>query len=534
MTKHANILKFLKIVILILVAISFITNIVLLGYKDRFNKGIEEYISNELKLSPDTIDGELAQLDTWVKSFWSTEENRGRLYERMSNIYLWKGDSLNYYSCIGSSLYYLERSQNYTTLVNVYTDLANNYLLNGEVRVANKQLELVGEIMADNSDAVDDQMKSYLKRLEAISSFHKKEYNRTLELLTESDSYVDENEVWGPAYFTINSVNKAKAYLALGDMDKTAECLKECEDSGLLNMDVYVAIFDRDLVLPYYQVRCIYDVQTEGEQSSKEYLSKLVVLATKGDWQVCALDTLSSLKKQDVSVEYSECISDYIQKLYVSLAKSQTSNYVSLTNSQVQTSKENALRENVQKRKVIRQCIFGSLLFLGFLAVMFAMLQIIKSNYTDGLTKISNRKHLDRRLARLKKHGEPFVFIMIDIDNFKKVNDTYGHESGDEVLKELGKLLKEKYSNNNLHCFRYGGEEFSVVVRNCPVSGAVVIADSIRQAFSEMTWSFQEGFRITISSGVASSVGVEDVVKVADDNLYKAKMNGKNQVYTED
>lgn len=197
-------------------------------------------------------------------------------------------------------------------------------------------------------------------------------------------------------------------------------------------------------------------------------------------------------------------------------------------------SKENALRENSQKMELIRNCILGIVLFIFVFVVVTIMHKIIKSNYTDGLTKISNRKYLDKRLAAMKKRGEEFVFVMIDIDNFKRVNDTYGHESGDIVLKALGKLLAENYSNNNLHCYRYGGEEFSIIIRHCPVDGAVVITDSIRQAFSNMEWTFKGGLRITLSAGVASSVGVEDVVKCADDNLYKAKMNGKNQVYAGD
>ena len=118
--------------------------------------------------------------------------------------------------------------------------------------------------------------------------------------------------------------------------------------------------------------------------------------------------------------------------------------------------------------------------------------------------------------------------MMIDIDDFKKINDSFGHIMGDEVLIRIGTLLSEKYSNTNLECFRYGGEEFSVLVYNCPKDGAAVIADAIRSAIASMDFVFDE--RVTVSIGVADTSEGSNVVELADENLYYAKTHGKNQV----
>lgn len=383
--------------------------------------------------------------------------------------------------------------------------------------------------MNTNSDAVSNQMKCYLKRIEAMFSFENRKYKEALHHLEESDKFIEKDEQWGQAYFIINKINKAKNHLALGDLEKTKEYLKDCEESGLLNISVYVSIFNRDLTLPYYQVKSIYDAKMKNENESQKDLDKLIVLAENGEWQVCALNTLSSLSLMDMSQEYTLYISENTQKLYMSLAKSQTKNYVHLTNSQVETSKENEQRENNRKIGIIRNCILGIFLLIFTCIILFAVHRIAKASNIDGLTKIWNRRALDKRLTRIKRSGEPFVFMMIDIDDFKKVNDTYGHESGDIVLKELGRMLMDNYSNANLQCFRYGGEEFSIILRKYSRDGAVAIANSLCCAFVKMDWPFKVGLQITLSIGIASSTDGEDVVKSADENLYKAKTNGKNQ-----
>lgn len=145
-----------------------------------------------------------------------------------------------------------------------------------------------------------------------------------------------------------------------------------------------------------------------------------------------------------------------------------------------------------------------------------------KRIYTDPLTGIGNRRAFDRAIRRNKKHMTDFSVIMIDIDNFKNVNDTFGHAEGDVVLSVLGSILLERKENRKIMPFRYGGEEFAILISGDYVPVGREIAESLRYQIECHKWD--KDLFITISAGFAPTV------EEADKNLYIAKKNGKNQV----
>jgi diguanylate cyclase (GGDEF)-like protein len=123
---------------------------------------------------------------------------------------------------------------------------------------------------------------------------------------------------------------------------------------------------------------------------------------------------------------------------------------------------------------------------------------------------------------------------MLDIDYFKKINDTYGHKTGDSVLKEFAQLLK-KLSRKSDVLARYGGEEFIIMLPHTPTEGAVSEAERIRHAVKEHQFrSLKDGMRLTISIGIsyfphARIRSHDDLISAADDALYMAKNNGRNR-----
>ena len=154
---------------------------------------------------------------------------------------------------------------------------------------------------------------------------------------------------------------------------------------------------------------------------------------------------------------------------------------------------------------------------------------------TDGLTQIYNRKHiigiLDKEIERCVRYKSDLSIFLFDIDFFKKVNDNYGHLSGDKVLVEISKRIsKELRSSDSIG--RYGGEEFLVIFPGTSLVGAYKIADRIRKTVEELPWDFDSGQVITISGGVVQNYG-EDRQKMidrADELLYCAKEHGRNKI----
>jgi diguanylate cyclase (GGDEF)-like protein len=155
----------------------------------------------------------------------------------------------------------------------------------------------------------------------------------------------------------------------------------------------------------------------------------------------------------------------------------------------------------------------------------------------DPLTGLSNRRHFkavqERAIEVVARSGEPALLLMLDIDHFKKVNDTYGHPAGDRVIKSLSRMLKQRLRETDM-VGRYGGEEFAVILSNTNGETAANVLDAIRKDFAQLR-HLAEGkeFSATFSCGIADVSFFADSVKLcdaADRALYKAKHAGRNQV----
>jgi diguanylate cyclase len=162
---------------------------------------------------------------------------------------------------------------------------------------------------------------------------------------------------------------------------------------------------------------------------------------------------------------------------------------------------------------------------------------------TDDLTTLSNRKHFDLSLARLaqdaQKNSQSFALLMTDIDHFKRFNDTYGHQTGDQVLRLVALSLKQTIKGQDIAC-RYGGEEFAVILPQTRLQEAVVVAEHIRNAVMTkelVKRSTGENLgRITLSIGVSvwrTGDTTTALVARADKALYAAKRGGRNAVRRE-
>jgi two-component system cell cycle response regulator len=158
---------------------------------------------------------------------------------------------------------------------------------------------------------------------------------------------------------------------------------------------------------------------------------------------------------------------------------------------------------------------------------------------TDGLTGLDNRRHLEQQLdtmfAHAKRLNEPLSCVMCDLDRFKTVNDTYGHQAGDAVLKQFARILKNEAREKVDRVGRYGGEEFMLLLPGTVLDAAVTFAERVRKEVESRTFTFDGGtIKRTASFGVAGwphpkIASCDALVRAADDALYVAKETGRNR-----
>ena len=153
----------------------------------------------------------------------------------------------------------------------------------------------------------------------------------------------------------------------------------------------------------------------------------------------------------------------------------------------------------------------------------------------DALTVLANRLYANERLheefLRMKRMGCCYSVLMIDVDHFKRINDSYGHLTGDRTLRAIASTLRQS-SRESDFVARFGGEEFLVILPNTTTEGAACVAEKIRAAIADL--HVGEVGRISVSIGVATASGAdnteEEAVQQADQNLYRAKLKGRNRV----
>ncbi|MBT3350817.1 MAG: GGDEF domain-containing protein [Nitrospinaceae bacterium] len=178
-----------------------------------------------------------------------------------------------------------------------------------------------------------------------------------------------------------------------------------------------------------------------------------------------------------------------------------------------------------------------------YLAHRVSREQLHAVQYTDPLTGLLNRRGFEdsgaRELSRTSRTGQLVGLVIIDIDKFKNINDTYGHPAGDSVLRQLAQILREQTRTLD-HVFRFGGEEFGILLPHTPKDEMIFVCERIRRVVEEMHFSeMPKAGSVTISLG-ALSVGasrrprLEDVYPVADELLYEAKQSGRNRVISGD
>lgn len=169
--------------------------------------------------------------------------------------------------------------------------------------------------------------------------------------------------------------------------------------------------------------------------------------------------------------------------------------------------------------------------------------QLYEASVTDALTGANNREHFDSQLRMelsfARRHNSDLALLLFDVDHFKRVNDTYGHPVGDEVLVEIARTVRRLVRNEDVFA-RYGGEEFGLILRGIDIAGARSVGERLRTQVEKLSVASDRGpIKVTISVGCSSFATTSDptaegLVQGADRRLYAAKNSGRNRVVASD
>lgn len=252
-------------------------------------------------------------------------------------------------------------------------------------------------------------------------------------------------------------------------------------------------------------------------QQEKEKLSNAVLEANEKEKILGSLVALQQEKQQEFE---------------------KTKKDLEFLNSQIEEQKNNLLiKENIisdQKNIII---------ILGILSVIIILLGLngIRQNrllknlsQIDSLSGLYNRRFmiqkLEEEILKYKRYKTSFSVLLIDIDFFKKINDSYGHDKGDFVIKKISTLMEQNTRNSDITA-RWGGEEFLILAPNCNLNSALMLANNLKELIEKDDFKIKES--VTISIGVSTfneNLKQENLLKLADNALYKAKQNGRNRV----
>ncbi len=201
-----------------------------------------------------------------------------------------------------------------------------------------------------------------------------------------------------------------------------------------------------------------------------------------------------------------------------------------------------AMMQKISEKKIEiiskRFSVASTLAAASILVLIFFVYRVIRvglerTSITDSLTGLYNRLFFNEQIVynieKYNRYGEPFSMMMFDIDNFKSINDTYGHNEGDRVLKEIAAIIKKTIRKTDLP-FRYGGEEFVIIFPKTKITSANTIAQRIKKEIEENINVYDHPITISGAVGEYQDEGIYKFIQKIDNKLYEAKRTGKNKV----
>ena len=506
-------------------------------------------------------------------------------YILVSNYYKNKEDYSNYLIYLNKAKNYYVENDKYSKLISVYLELSKYYFNNEQYHLSLSflnQIAVLPEKITDhpttfgiyflygdiyfNLLAYEDANNYYLKAYEFqddnsfknISNKSKAELLYKLSLshikikkITEANNYIEE----GITLSKRSNILLFKFYLLKSHIYYTNSLFIEAKRmidyaENILSSDFNSEFFFYKFYTYYYEdknanVKILENIVNElmlkssDEDKNEEYFYVLYLY-------------YSSINNNKEALYYFEKYHDFYKNFFENDLQK---NISELRHSMENEIKENNLKISLKEAKT-NKLLFEKnekikeqqtiIIFVGAGVIIFVIILLVRNiiikhklkrySEIDDLTKVYNRRFISKMAHKLHNDKNNYSLIIFDLDYFKKINDDYGHQTGDEVLIKVCETTKG-FLRNTDYLGRYGGEEFIIFLPDTEIKNAVEISERIRLEIEQLIFEGTEELKATASFGVNnfnSSLTINDVFEIADKRLYKAKNNGRNQVIYED
>ncbi|MBP3727615.1 MAG: GGDEF domain-containing protein [Pseudobutyrivibrio sp.] len=461
---------------------------------------LDTILSKDLAYSWDTMDEQLVALEDIARHDQLFKDDAGMLYERTALIYLQKGDNISYYKNLGYALYYLNGSDD-DVAVNIYLDLANFYLNNYSSTYAQEMLDKAYAIKPIE-DITNPQIKSYAYRMQGIMHIMKYNYNEAETAIMNSQRVLEKypNEVYTTSYMAMNDVWLARIYEETGRLAKCKEKLDKWADSDMFTTKIYRTIYLRDFIIPYYQAKCYYlcaeNIKEYNniasmdsgakEQAVINFLHEFMDLCEANNYEKAELYTITKVQKEypTRNETIQKELNFVLNRLNTTLFNQQNYTIASVVNDVVSDATNELQDAGVEKKQRLTNSLLRTFLwFIGISTLAFLLVMVSNSRF-DTLSGLLNRNMFNYNLVKIKSSKAKYGIIMLDIDDFKKINDNYGHLKDDIVLRRLGQIIS-KETTPDIKAYRYGGEEFVLTVERADLAYIKAVAGRIRKHMEE-------------------------------------------------
>lgn len=448
----------------------------------------------------------------------------GTVYNRLAYMCEQDGDWLGYYSNFGKAVYYLEESGNYNDEINLYCDLVFYvYFANGNLDLAEKTMLKVDSLVHKCKN-LNNQTDALVSQRHALLAYYLGNDEKALkeaEISKKTLKGVD--AVYAPGFYNAAQFIIAKVNINKDDYALAEQLIQENKDSEAFVFGDTFSMINTNFIIPYYQLLAYVSAHNGDEKTVRLCIEQIIDRGYKYDYEYAVSDTLELLrKKNNFNQKFNMWLYEQELKANKEFISKKTQTYSSICNALIDSNREEiSEKEKSHEKNMKMGHILIALVFFVILLTVFSI--ILRANLdTDVLTGVKNRRAFDRAIKKNTKTNKKYSVIMIDIDDFKKVNDSFGHAEGDLVLRKLGSIMLERAEDRRIVPYRYGGEEFSILIYDIYIDKTKDIAESLRYQIECQKWEKVQ--QITISAGFGDSV------IQADKNLYIAKAKGKNQV----